>query len=388
MIHSQVFSPAVSSAALAESVQYAKFLLQDLTEKQWLGTELPIVNPPLWELGHMTWFTEFFCLREANPNKASRITQGDFWYNSATMHHDKRWQQDYISPEETIDYCDKVLADVQEKIFAEGNNQNFAYFVLLSLFHHDMHNEALLYSRQTHAYPALPGTPSLRPLPPGEWLRFSGGQFRQGQKSNGKVFVFDNEKPEHWVEVAAFQLSSTPVRQSEFLAFVAAGGYQVRDYWSESGWLWLKNQGRSLPRYWRKATETTNASDFEQRVFAHWQPLIADLPMQHVNFYEAEAYAKFADARLPSEREWEYAAGQITLPHQQVWEWTSSRFLPYPGFCADAYRTYSEPWFGSRYVLRGQSLFTSKRLISRHYRNFFTPERDDIFAGIRLAKDI
>lgn len=387
MIHSQVFSPAISSAALAESVQYAKFLLQDLTVKQWLGPELPIVNPPLWELGHMTWFTEFFCLREANPNKAGRIAQGDFWYNSATMHHDKRWQQDYISPEETLVYCDSVLAEVQEKIHAESDNKKLAYFVLLSLFHHDMHNEALLYTRQTHAYPKPTNSPFLTALPPNEWLHFSAGRFRQGQSSSGKDFVFDNEKPEHWVDVPAFQLASMPVRQSEFLAFVAHDGYQKAEYWSEDGWQWLKNQGRSLPRYWRKTTESNNSSGFEQRIFDQWQPLVANLPMQHVNFYEAEAYAKFAGARLPSESEWEYAASQITLPHQQVWEWTSSRFLPYPGFCADAYRTYSEPWFMSRYVLRGQSLATAPRLISRHYRNFFTPERDDIFAGIRLAKD-
>lgn len=99
--------------------------LQDLTAEQWLSLELPIVNPPLWELGHMTWFTEFFCLRKTNPNKASRITQGDFWYNSVTMHHDKRWQQDYISPEETIAYCEEILAEVQKKILAQGGNKKW-----------------------------------------------------------------------------------------------------------------------------------------------------------------------------------------------------------------------------------------------------------------------
>jgi hypothetical protein len=113
---------------LLKAYNAPNFCYRILRAEQWLGLQLPIVNPPLWELGHMTWFTEFFCLREGNPNKGARITQGDFWYNSATMQHNKRWQQDYISQQETIDYCNKILAEVQEKIAAQGENKKLQYF--------------------------------------------------------------------------------------------------------------------------------------------------------------------------------------------------------------------------------------------------------------------
>ncbi len=238
----------------------------------------------------------------------------------------------------------------------------------------------------------------------------------------GEGFFFDNEKWAHEVTVQPFAISRCVVTAGEFLAFVEDGGYTRREWWDEAGWRWRVAQGRRHPAYWRR-----RAAGWERRAFDRWLPLETELPVVNVNAFEAEAYCRWAGRRLPSEAEWEFAAaaqpdgGRRRYPwgaawpqtHQanldsgrlapagalpagdsawgcrqmlgNVWEWTASVFRPYPGFAPDPYTDYSQPWFGSHRVLRGGSFATTARLARNAFRNFYTPDRYDIFAGFRTC---
>jgi iron(II)-dependent oxidoreductase len=185
--------------------------------------------------------------------------------------------------------------------------------------------------------------------------------FRVGASPEG--FAFDNELDGHTVALEAFSIDAQPVSRARFDAFGEAHGYEQRRWWSDEGWDWLRRAGRS------KADAP-----------AHF----ADLPAVHLTAFEADAWCRWAGRRLPTEAEWECAA--MTAPGFQwgsVWEWTASVFQPYPGFTAHPYRDYSAPWFGTRRVLRGASLATSRWLAHPRYRNFFEPHRRDVFAGFR-----
>jgi ergothioneine biosynthesis protein EgtB len=260
-----------------------------------------------------------------------------------------------------------------------------------------MHGEALLYTMQTLGVtpPAPLELPAQVPVqaPVHAAVRegepdaivFGGGSFLRGGEQAGG-FVFDNERQAAPCDVAPFAIDASLVSNGAYLEFVRNGGYQRAKYWSEAGRAWLMGQERSAPRYWRREGDEWYSLRFGRRV-----ALDPAEPVRHVSLHEAEAYCSWAGRRLPSEEEWEYAATAALTPRQPgyawgaLWEWTASAFLPYPGFEADRYREYSKPWFGSRQVLRGASFATPARLRSPHFRNFYTPERDDIFAGFRTC---
>jgi iron(II)-dependent oxidoreductase len=252
----------------------------------------------------------------------------------------------------------------------------------------------------------------------------AGGRFELGARP-GEDFVFDNEKWAHAVALEPFAIARTPVTQAEFAAFVEDRGYQRRELWCDAGWHWRSRAGAEAPVYWRRAA----GGGFERRVFDRWQALEPDLPMLHVNWYEAQTWCRWAHRRLPSESEWEAAASGHPAPDRRrhpwgdeppgpehaaldgalsgpapvgafpagdsaagcrqllgnVWEWTASDFAPYPGFAADPYRDYSQPWFHTHKVLRGGCFATRARLLRNTWRNFYTPERRDVWAGFRTC---
>jgi len=409
------------SEQLQDARQRTRALTADLQGQQLFGPKLPIVNPVLWELGHVAWFQEHWCLRlRPDESLSSSLMEGsDALYDSAKVAHDTRWDLRLPTLSETLDYKERVLERVLERLEREGDDPWFLYFVQLAIFHEDMHAEAFHYTRQTLGY----ADPLARAAPPAreDELRgdaeVPGGSYLMGASRNSG-FHFDNEKWAHPVTVAPFRIARAPVTNREFLEFVREGGYRRRDWWSAEGW---ECKQASMPRYWKGGGE-----EWLERRFSEWVPLEPYLPVMHVDWHEANAYCRYAGRRLPSEAEWEvaasldagnarrrypwgdsadgkranlgsaarvpvgrFAAGDSLAGCRQmignVWEWTSSAFVPYPGFVADPYQEYSEPWFGTRKVLRGGSFTTPARLIANSWRNFYTPDRGDVFAGFRTC---
>jgi iron(II)-dependent oxidoreductase len=409
-------------------------LVADLTDSQLLGPQLATVNPLLWEIGHVAWFQEKWVLRR--DGQASLRPDADALYDSAAIAHDTRWDLPLPSRAQTLRYLDGVRDRVVERLQERAANRDDAYFTLLSVFHEDMHGEAFLYTRQTLGYPApqAPSFPTPLPRDRGEGredVLVPGGTFQLGA-TRDEPFVFDNEKWTHPVQIRPFAIARTPVTQAQFAEFVQAGGYGQQRFWGEAGWRWRTESEAQQPLYWKRQT----AGRWLRRDFNRWVELEPHRPMLHVNWYEAEAYCRWAGRRLPTEAEWEAAAagepdaacrelgvgkrrtpwgsepptpGQANLDARalgcvdvgdcpagdsafgcrqmigNVWEWTASDFLPYPGFEIDPYREYSAPWFGTHKVLRGGCWATRARLLRNTWRNFYLPERRDIWAGFRTC---
>jgi iron(II)-dependent oxidoreductase len=417
-----------------EARQRTLELTVDLREDQLLGPRLAIVNPFLWEIGHVGWFQEYWVLRHA-LGEAPLRADGDRLYDSAKVPHDDRWDLPLPSRQETLAYIREVRNRVVARLESQALTPELAYFVRLSVFHEDMHDEAFTYTRQTHGWsPPRITSPAQRPpgtvLPAGD-AKIPGGTFLLGAAPDGEPFVFDNEKWAHPVEVKPFAIARAPVTQGEFAAFVDAGGYRQRDFWSEAGWKWREEAGAKQPVYWSR----TASGGFQRRHFDAQVALEPFQPVIHVSWYEAEAFCRWAGRRLPTEVEWEVAAagepgpdGRLA-PHKRrfpwgdsppaperasldwsgrgcvdvsalpdgdsafgcrqlmgnVWEWTSSDFLPYPDFIADPYEEYSQPWFATHKVLRGGCWVTRSRLLRNTWRNFYPPHRRDVWAGFRTC---
>ena len=321
-------------------------LVGDLTERQLRAPPMEIVNPFLWEIGHVAWFQEKWTLRHSLGRPPLRA-DADELFDSVNIAHDTRWDLNFPSRGEVLDY----VRGVRDAVLADDVPE---FFLRYTVFHEDMHDEAFTYMRQTLGYPApafeREAAPEAGPLP-GD-VEVPGGTLMMGAPRDGG-FCFDNEKWEHPVEVAPFRIARAPVTQAEYAAFVADGG--------------------PLPVYWR---------DGRRRDFDRWVALEPHRPVSHVDWNQAQAFCAWAGRRLPTEAEWGGGWGRRV---GNVWEWTASDFGPYPGFEPDMYAEYSAPWFGTRKVLRGGAWATRSRLIRRTWRNFFPPDRRDIIAGFRTC---
>ena len=419
-------------AALEDARDYTLQLYAHLTSEQRAFPYRRTLNPPAWELAHLGWFQEFWCLRFRDRDEPlpARLPDADALLNSSIIPHADRWQLPELTWERVLEYLEREFQDTLAALEQSASEQR--YFFQLALLHEDMHGEALLMSLQTLGLPEpkWQSRPTL-PVPKGaegvvrREVEFKGGELDMGSPP-GPDFAFDNEKPVHRLTVAPFAIASMQVSNAEYLQFVEAGGYSHQHFWTAEGWQWRRETTAEAPRYWRK-----DGSQWLARRFDQWEPLAPDEPVSHVSAFEAEAYCNFAGKRLPTEVEWEYAARHGLAPGEDrytwgyaapasgsanlngvygrpvhvgalagtdtrsgirqmignIWEWTATEFNGYPGFQPDPYREYSQPWFGDHRVLRGGCFATRARLVHNRFRNFYTPDRNDIFAGFRTARD-
>ncbi len=377
------YRPYPRVADIVDGLEQAQTLTRALTSGR-EAEQLPLLstlNPPLWELGHVAWFQEFWLHRGGNFDAPSLLTDADRYYDSARVHHDARWTLSLPSINATIAYGDTVLAQTRELLLRASLDERRAYFAQLALFHQDMHNEAFCSTWQTLGF-SMPVGWLEEPIAVTGDILFDQGRSLIGAQRGGG-FLFDNEKWAHEVDLPAFAISRSVVTNGEFRACVDAGAYTRDDLWCQSGRIMRDQLGLVQPRYWRH-----QSGAWQERRFDAWLPLDDAAPVRHLSAYETEVYCRWAKRRLPTEEEWERAARLPAEEFQygQVWEWTTSRFTPFPGFSADPYKEYSEPWFAEEHrVLRGGSFVTPRRLMRPTLRNFYQPARADIFCGFRTC---
>lgn len=408
-------------------------LIEGLDAEQLMGPRLPTVNPLRWEIGHAAYFHEYWVLRQHLGEAAGR-PDADRLYDSIHIAHDSRWDLPLPPLEDTLAYMDGVLRRIRERLSADGPDPERDYLAQYAVFHEDMHTEAFTYTRQTLAYPAPEiGTPVDDRWRAGSLegdAEIPGGEFVLGARPDDG-FVFDNEKWGHAVQVRPFRIARAAVSNAEFAAFVDDGGYRRPELWDAEGWQWRADVGLEQPVYWREGVP-----GWEWRHFDRWEPLPPNAAVIHVSWHEAKAWCRWAGRRLPTELEWEVASagepnanGRALAPVKRrypwgdappdpsranldgnalgtidvaalpagdsafgcrqmlgnVWEWTDTVFEPYPGFAPDMYRDYSMPLFGQTRVLRGGGWATRSRLIRNTWRNYYGPDRNDVFAGFRTC---
>ncbi len=421
-------TPDVLIDALVDARRVELELLDGLADDEMLGRKAHFVEPPIWEMGHVGWFQEWWLLRHLGGAKPL-LPGSDAIYDSFNVSYKLRWDHRYPSRRETLAYLDEVLKRSVGRLESREPSRKDAYFYTLAALHEDMHAENLTQVLQTLGY-ARP-TLSLRaPLPSVDAsyvprdVAVPGGTFALGA-ARDEPFVFDNEKWAHPVDVKPFRIASTPVTNAQFAAFVDDGGYRRRECWSARGWQWRRREEAAHPLFW-----TREGGRWFERSFDVIAPLDPWKPVLHVNWYEAEAWCRWAKRRLPTEAEWEmaaswdpaggrklrfpwgdkpptperanldYRAGGVidvrALPAGDspvgcrqmignVWEWVADTFEPYPGFVVDPYKEYSQPYFGQKKVLKGGGWTTRSRLIRPSWRNFFKRQRRNIVAGFRTC---
>jgi iron(II)-dependent oxidoreductase len=428
----QKLNPHTIADQLEDAHQRTMTLIDGLSREQLMGPLLATVNPLLWEIGHAAYFYEYWVLRQHMKRPAIR-DDADRLYDSITIAHDDRWGLPLPELQQTLAYIEAV-EDRVRTCLAAGDDAKRDYLAQYAVFHHDMHNEAYTYTRQTLNYPEPDIGRAGHSIPDAGGLSgdasIPGGTFMLGA-SQQDGFVFDNEKWAHRVEIEPFRIARAAVSNGDYLEFVQADGYGKQEYWDEQGWQWRRQAGLEHPVYWRQG-----AAGWETRRFDRWQALPMNAALIHVSWHEAQAFCRWAGRRLPTEAEWEvaaaaepaadgqslaarkrrfpwgddppradqanldgyalgtvdvgaHAAGDSAFGCRQmignVWEWTQDTFGPYPGFVPDMYQDYSQPLFGITKVLRGGAWTTRARMIRNTWRTYYGPDRNDVFAGFRTC---
>lgn len=398
-------------------------LCAPLTPEDMMVQSSADASPAKWHLAHTTWFFETFVLREFVP--AYRPFHKDFiwlfnsYYNAVSEQPEKKLRSSFSRPtaEEILAYRHHVDAAMED--FAAGDVPEEARDRIVLGLNHEQQHQELLVTDVKHAFWSNPlhpvyaqGAEALRgasKAPPVRWVDFAGGVAEIGY--NGSGFCFDNETPRHKVYREPFRLASRPVSCAEYLAFMEDGGYKRSELWLSEGWNTVRAEGWEAPLYWRRAASGA-WEVFTLRGFLSLDDLQAT-PVCHISYFEADAYAHWAGKSLPTEAEWETAAASAPVTgnlledekfHPQaasqkeqnavaqlygdVWEWTVSAYLPYPGYqpLPGALGEYNGKFMCNQMVLRGGSVATPASHIRATYRNFFAPATRWQFSGVRLAE--
>ena len=370
-------------------------LAKGLSDADATAQSMDDASPTKWHLAHISWFFETFLLRDHVAGYQLFDEAYPYLFNSyyeaegARHARPERGLLTRPSLAEVIDYrthVDKAMADAMEGFSAE-----LLDLVELGLHHEQQHQELLL-TEILHLFSRNPLKPAYSDKAPAraadsgplQWLEGKAGIQQIGHA--GRSFSFDCEGPCHEVLLRPHALANRPVTNGEWLAFIEDGGYRDARHWLSDGWAWVQNQAIEAPLYWNRK------SDLEWSEFglAGNYSLDRAAAVKHVSHYEADAYATWAGARLPTEAEWEVAANNGLPNSGAVWEWTGSAYLPYPGFkpAAGAVGEYNGKFMSGQSVLKGGSIATPPNHIRPSYRNFFYPHQRWQFCGLRLAKDL
>ncbi|MBK8208335.1 MAG: ergothioneine biosynthesis protein EgtB [Planctomycetes bacterium] len=365
------------------------------------------VSPPRWHLGHTTWFFEEFVLKAFAPGYQPFHPQYAFLFNSyynlvgeRTLRHE-RGTMTRPTVAQVYEYRHAIDARVSELLASctDAAVAAVAPALELGIHHEQQHQELLLVDIkyilwQPPLYPAYSGkAPSPCPAPSGEWQAFEGGRVRVGH--DGKGFADDNEGPAHEVWLQPFRLCSDMVTNTQWLAFMHDGGYRRPELWLADGWDLVQQRGINAPLYW-----IDEAHAFSLHGVIELDP---HAPVAHVSYYEADAFARWAGKRLPTEFEWEHAARRLGAQHREdnarharaqnlfntLWQWTRSAYAPYPGYkpVQGALGEYNGKFMVNQMVLRGSSVATPAEHSRVSYRNFWHPDKRWQFSGVRLAVD-
>ncbi len=401
-------------------------LCEPLTPEDMMVQSCPEASPAKWHLAHTSWFFETFLLREFLPDY--RPFHPDFlwlfnsYYNSVSDQPQKKLRASFSRPglDAILAYRTHVDAGL-ETLFSGAAPAEANRRLTLGLHHEQQHGELLLTDIK-HALWSNPLRPAYRPEPLPEtanamarqlkqqsWVPFREGLREIGQDGDG--FFFDNEAPRHRVWIDAFELASRPVSCAEYLQFMEDGGYTRSDLWLSEGWDTVQREGWRAPLYWHRDSDTSDWTVFTLRGDQPLRQILA-APVCHISYYEANAFSRWAGMHLPTEAEWETAAAE-SLYHPQhlleggslhplasaegeglremfgnVWEWTGSAYLGYPGYAAlpGALGEYNGKFMSNQMVLRGGSVATPTSHLRASYRNFFPPHTRWQFSGVRLAR--
>ncbi len=374
-------------------------LVQGLTEADCQVQSMPDASPVKWHLAHTTWFFETFVLEAHEPgfrpfDAAFRVLFNSYYHAVGDKH--PRPQRGLVTRPglaEVMTYRRQVDERMAALLPRTGADDALRALVTLGLQHEQQHQE-LIATDFLHLLSLNPLQPAWRPgpqpaatAPTLRWVGFDGGLVEIGHAGVG--FAFDNETPRHRVWLEPYTLASRLVTNAEWAGFIAAGGYQEPRWWLAAGWDWRVAQGIEAPLYWRKGPLGWTLFTPHGRHAPDPQA-----PVRHLSLFEADAYARWAGARLPTEAEWEHALdcqpGALDQAHGEAWQWTASAYAPYPGFrpWAGAVGEYNGKFMVDQTVLRGSSWATPEGHARNSYRNFFPASARWQFTGLRLARSL
>ncbi|MFC4158377.1 ergothioneine biosynthesis protein EgtB [Chitinimonas lacunae] len=407
--------------------QRTEALVSGLSAEDCMVQSMPDASPVKWHLAHVTWFFETFVLEAAVPGFQPFDRQFRMLFNSyyvgvgERMPRPERGMLSRPTLSQVMVYRETVDKQILALLESPICEPRWLELIELGIQHEEQHQELILTDLKHHfwsnplhpAYRPSPPEPLERVLAPLRYFDYPGGLVDIGY--SGRDFAFDNETPTHRVWLQPYSLASRLVSNAEYLEFIRDGGYQRPELWLSDGWEQRCRENWQAPLYCRP---TASSKVWEIFTLAGTRTLAPTEPVCHISYYEADAYARWAGARLPTEAEWEHAAGMVwrggdcdghflegdrlhpaaatgesELPQQmfgETWQWTSSAYLPYPGFhpAPGAVGEYNGKFMINQMVLRGGSCTTPLNHIRPSYRNFFMPGARWQFSGIRLARDI
>lgn len=421
----QIILPIGGSAKSQSYLLHAQFnetrklteaLVSRLSAEDQMLQSMPEASPAKWHLAHTTWFFDTFLLKPRGitiPTDPAFETLFNSYYNAIgpQLPRAQRGLMSRPSLEQVMKY--RRVLDLRMNEHWEALDEMELNLAALGIAHEQQHQELILTDIK-HAFFHNPSYPALTRIPPStsdaikvKWYDYTEGNYSIGAHQG---FYFDNEAPHHEVAVAGFRLANRPSINAEYLAFMEDGGYANSEHWLSEGWAWVTQTRRSAPLYWVKV-----GSDWFNYTLGGLVPLDLSLPVCHINYFEASAFAHWMGKRLPTEVEWEIAASKTDVsgnflnrqvlhpkvattgsgrhPAQlfgDVWEWTQSAYLPYPGFkpAQGALGEYNGKFMVNQWVLRGGSCATPPGHIRATYRNYFPVNTNWQFSGVRLADDI